>query len=111
MSYVYKRPALARQMARQLLYPSVLDEGLRSGLFLSGLRRIGKTTFLINDLIPALEDLGAIVIYVDLWSDTQRSPATLIRDAIREKLSELESLPASAARKRSEEHTSELQSH
>lgn len=99
MSYVYKRPALARQMARQLLYPSVLDEGLRSGLFLSGLRRIGKTTFLVNDLIPALEDLGAIVIYVDLWSDTQRSPATLIRDAVREKLAELESLPASAARK------------
>ncbi|SDP38231.1 hypothetical protein SAMN04488595_10826 [Ralstonia sp. 25mfcol4.1] len=99
MSYVFKRPELARQMARQLLHPSVLDEGLRSGLFLSGLRRIGKTTFLVNDLIPALEDLGAIVIYVDLWSDTQRSPATLIRDAIREKLSELESLPAAAVRK------------
>jgi hypothetical protein len=31
----------------------VLDEGLRSGLFLSGLRRTGKTTFLVNDLIPA----------------------------------------------------------
>ena len=99
MSYVFKRPELAHQMARQLLHPSVLDEGLRSGLFLSGLRRIGKTTFLVNDLIPALEDLGAIVIYVDLWSDTQRSPATLIRDAIREKLSELESLPAAAVRK------------
>lgn len=99
MSYVYKRPELARQMARQLLHPSVLDEGLRSGLFLSGLRRIGKTTFLLNDLIPALEDQGAIVIYVDLWSDTQRSPAALIRDAVRKKLVELESLPASAARK------------
>lgn len=99
MSYVYKRPDLARQMARQLLHPSVLDEGLRSGLFLSGLRRIGKTTFLLNDLIPALEDQGAIVIYVDLWSDTQRSPAALIRDAVRKKLVELESLPASAARK------------
>ncbi|KAI3592104.1 hypothetical protein D9X30_2907 [Cupriavidus sp. U2] len=99
MRYVFNRPELARQMARQLLHPSVLDEGLRSGLFLSGLRRIGKTTFLVNDLIPALEELGAIVIYVDLWSDTQRSPATLIRDAIREKLSELESLPAAAVRK------------
>lgn len=99
MRYVFNRPELARQMAQQLLHPSVLDEGLRSGLFLSGLRRIGKTTFLVNDLIPALEELGAIVIYVDLWSDTQRSPATLIRDAIREKLSELESLPAAAVRK------------
>lgn len=99
MSFVYRRPELARQMARQLLHPSVLDEGLRSGLFLSGLRRIGKTTFLLNDLIPALEEMGAIVIYVDLWSDTQRSPAALIREAVKKKLSELESMPASAAQK------------
>jgi len=95
MSNIYRRPELARQMARQLLQPGVLDEGLRSGLFLSGLRRTGKTTFLINDLIPALEDLGAIVIYVDLWSDTQRSPARLILEAVRKKLGELES-PSSA---------------
>ncbi len=30
-----------------------------------------KTTFLATDLIPALRDLGAIVIYVDLWSQPQ----------------------------------------
>ena len=66
MTNIYRRPALADQMARQLLHPGVLDEGLRSGLFLSGLRRTGKTTFLINDLVPALEADGAIVIYVDL---------------------------------------------
>ena len=51
-------------MASQLLHPGVLDEGLRSGLFLSGLRRTGKTTFLRNDLIPALEQEGALVIYL-----------------------------------------------
>jgi len=99
MSNIYRRPKLASQMARQLLQPSVLDEGLRSGLFLSGLRRTGKTTFLINDLIPALEDLGAIVIYVDLWSDTQRSPARLILEAVRKKLGELESPSSAAIRK------------
>jgi len=99
MSNIYRRPELARQMARQLLQPGVLDEGLRSGLFLSGLRRTGKTTFLINDLIPALEDLGAIVIYVDLWSDTQRSPARLILEAVRKKLGELESPSSAAIRK------------
>ncbi|GAA0834950.1 MAG: ATPase [Cupriavidus sp.] len=99
MSYLYRRPELAHQMARQLLHPSVLDEGLRSGLFLSGLRRIGKTTFLLNDLIPALEDLGAIVIYVDLWSDTQRSPAALILAAVKKVLAELESPGASTVRK------------
>jgi adenylylsulfate kinase-like enzyme len=31
-------------MAKQLVHPGVLDESLRSGLFLSGLRRTGKTT-------------------------------------------------------------------
>ena len=39
-------------MARRLLHPDPLDEDWRSGLFLSGLRRTGKTTFLRNDLIP-----------------------------------------------------------
>ncbi|WP_432262231.1 AAA family ATPase [Cupriavidus sp. TMH.W2] len=90
MTNIYRRPALADQMARQLLHPGVLDEGLRSGLFLSGLRRTGKTTFLINDLVPALEADGAIVIYVDLWSDTQRSPAALILAAVKRTLTELE---------------------
>ncbi len=99
MSNIYQRPELARQMARQLLQPGVLDEGLRSGLFLSGLRRTGKTTFLLNDLIPALEDLGAIVIYVNLRSDTQRGPAKLILDAVRKSLDELQSPSSRAIRK------------
>jgi len=55
-------------MAQQLLQPSFLDTSLRSTLFRTGQRRVGKTTFLATDLIPALEDKGAIVIYVDLWS-------------------------------------------
>jgi hypothetical protein len=90
MCSVYRRPDLASQMAKQLLNPGVLDEGLRSGLFLSGLRRTGKTTFLINDLIPALEAAGALVIYVDLWSDTQTSPAALVRAAIKRTLGDLQ---------------------
>jgi predicted AAA+ superfamily ATPase len=55
MTDVYHRTALAQQMAQQLLEPKVLDLPLRSGLFLSGLRRTGKTAFLRQDLIPALE--------------------------------------------------------
>lgn len=94
MSEIFHRPELAQKMATQLLNPGVLDEGLRSGLFLSGLRRTGKTTFLRNDLIPALEAQGSIVIYVDLWSDTQRSPAALILAAVKEAIAALES-PAS----------------
>ncbi|MDE2367509.1 MAG: AAA family ATPase [Burkholderiales bacterium] len=95
MAEIYRRPELAAQMAKQLLHPGVLDEGLRSGLFLSGLRRTGKTTFLLNDLIPALEDAGALVIYVDLWSDTQTSPAALVLSAVKKTLADLQT-PASS---------------
>ena len=59
MAGLFHRPELAAQLAARLLHPGVLDEGLRSGLFLSGLRRTGKTTFLRNDLIPELEREGA----------------------------------------------------
>jgi len=86
----FRRTALAQEMAQQLLQPSFLDTSLRSGLFLSGQRRVGKTTFLATDLIPALENLGAIVIYVDLWSQPQANPADLVHDAIRKSLNELQ---------------------
>lgn len=86
----FRRSALAQQMAHQLLKPSFLDTSLRSGLFLAGQRRVGKTTFLATDLIPALEQAGAIVIYVDLWSQPQANPASLVHGAIRTCLSELQ---------------------
>ena len=91
----FRRTALAQEMARQLLRPTFLDTSLRSGLFLSGQRRVGKTTFLATDLIPALQDLGAIVIYVDLWSQPQANPADLVHDAIRKSLNALQT-PGSA---------------
>ena len=83
-------------MSAQLVRPGALDQALRSGLFLSGVRRTGKTTFLRQDLIPALEADGAIVIYVDLWSDTSVSPSALLHRAVRAKLAELQD-PLSAA--------------
>lgn len=86
----FRRTALAQEMAKQLLRPTFLDTSLRSGLFLSGQRRVGKTTFLATDLIPALQDLGAIVIYVDLWSQPQANPADLVHDAIRKSLNALQ---------------------
>ncbi len=104
MPDVYHRTALAKQMSQQLLEPRVLDLPLRSGLFLSGLRRTGKTTFLRQDLIPVLEkgERGpgedtrpAVVIYVDLWSNVSIPPAELILRAVRAKLRDLEN-PASA---------------
>lgn len=95
MSKLFSRTQLAAEMAQALMRPGALDEGLRSGLFLSGLRRIGKTTFLINDLIPALENEGAIVIYVDLWTNTAASPATLVQAAIRKTLTEVQTVGSS----------------
>lgn len=91
----FRRTVLAQEMAKQLLRPTFLDTSLRSGLFLSGQRRVGKTTFLATDLIPALQDLGAIVIYVDLWSQPQANPADLVHDAIRKSLKALQT-PGSA---------------
>lgn len=100
----FRRTALAEQMAQQLLRPSFLDTSLRSGLFLSGQRRVGKTTFLATDLIPALEALGAIVVYVDLWSQPQANPADLVHEAIRKTLKELQ-IPGSGLLKRLKEVT------
>lgn len=58
----------------------------RSGLFLSAPRRTGKSTFLRNDLIPAVEKAGAVAIYVDLWADKTRDAGDLIAEAIRDAL-------------------------
>lgn len=86
---VYHRPDYARDMAHQLLQPSALQLQVRSGVFLSGIRRIGKTTFLRQDLMPALEGMGALVIYVDLWSDRSKNPASLVHEAVRSTLTQL----------------------
>ncbi|WP_171019918.1 AAA family ATPase [Hydrogenophaga sp. 2FB] len=90
MSHVYHRPELARDIATQLLRPGVLEQGLRSGLFLFGPRRTGKTTFVLHDLIPALENAGALVVYVDLWTDVSADPSTLIHTALRTALKGLQ---------------------
>jgi hypothetical protein len=76
-------------MAQLLLRPSALQVQVRSGVFLSGIRRIGKTTFLRQDLIPALESMGALVIYADLWADRGKSPASLVHEAVRATLGDL----------------------
>jgi len=86
---VFHRPRYAADMAQQMLRPSALQVQVRSGVFLSGIRRIGKTTFLRQDLIPALESMGALVIYVDLWADRSKSPAALVHESVRSTLADL----------------------
>ena len=73
----YHRRELAATLARQLLKPGVIDEGIRSGIFLSSPRSTGKTTSLVNDLVPELEAMVAITIYVDFWSNTFLAPFEL----------------------------------
>ena len=87
---VFHRTAYAEQMAQQLLQPSPLQMNVRSGVLLSGIRRVGKTTFLRQDLVPALEARGALVVYVDLWADRSKSPATLVLDAVRATLQQMQ---------------------
>ncbi|MEY4751438.1 MAG: hypothetical protein RIQ60_3652 [Pseudomonadota bacterium] len=92
---VFHRPDYAAALAQQLLHPGPLDQGLRSGVFLTGIRRIGKTTFIRQDFVPALLDHGALVLYVDLWTDRSRPPMALMHEAVRTAAAEL-GQPASA---------------
>ncbi len=96
---LFHRETYASQMAEQLLNPGPLDESTRSGVFLSGIRRVGKTTFLRQDLIPALEARGALVIYVDLWADPSKSPASLVNEAVRQTLQQLQTKGSSVLKR------------
>jgi hypothetical protein len=87
---IFHRPKLALEMARLLLRPTSLETRVRSGLFISGPRQTGKSTFLTQDVIPIIEAAGAIVLYVDLWKAAGRTSETKLIRAMQKKLSELE---------------------
>lgn len=53
----------------------------------------GKTTFLINDLAPALEEGGALVVYINLCIPPQRSFKGMVEEAIQDALCDWESEP------------------
>ena len=81
---IFHRSKFASDLAQRLLEPNVLQTTSRDGLFLTGIRRIGKTTFLQQDLLPALEEKKALVIYVDLWSNRDgKTPTKQVLAAIR----------------------------
>ena len=77
----FPRKALALELVAALRGNAFFGDA-HNGLFLAAPRRTGKSTFLQSDLKPALEQAGAIVVYVDLWADLRRDPAALIADAI-----------------------------
>lgn len=59
--WYFARPKLAQH------YLSLLIDGPGDPIALVGQRRIGKTTFLLNDLLPAATNRGFLPIYIDVW--------------------------------------------
>lgn len=82
----FKRKNLAEAYCDSLVGKGIVDA--TSGLFLAGPRRVGKSTFLIEDLIPEAQDRQWLPVYVDLWSNKITDPALLITEAIKAKLTE-----------------------
>ena len=86
---IFQRPDLTLALSNRLLHPDALQLTSRDGLFLTGVRRIGKTTFIRRDLIPQLEKENALVIYIDLWENRGSiSPAEAVLSKIRQFLVE-----------------------
>lgn len=83
-TFTFHRPALAANYCDSLRGEGLTDT--RSGLFLAAPRRTGKSTFLREDLLPAMQKLGWTTIYVDLWADKSKDPALLISSAIKTKI-------------------------
>jgi hypothetical protein len=80
---VYHRPELAKRIARLILQVAV-GSSASSGVFLAAPRRTGKSTFAREDLRPALEEQGALVLYADLWKDLTKDPGQVIVNTVRE---------------------------
>lgn len=94
---IFHRPQLADQLLCALQGKLAFGDA-QNGLFLAAPRRTGKSTFLIQDLMPALKAAGIVVVYVDLWADKQRDPGSLIADAIGRALSDHLGLIAKTAK-------------
>lgn len=85
LSTVFHRPEIARRLAQQVLVVGA-GSAAASGVFLSAPRRTGKSTFLREDLRPALDNLEALVVYADLWANPTADPGAVIVSAIRSEL-------------------------
>lgn len=94
----YPRSALAEELVTALQGRAGFSDA-HNGLFLAAPRRTGKSTFLQGDLRPALERVGVVVVYVDLWADTARDPGALIAAAIGRALQPHLGMVAKAAKK------------
>ncbi|MBC7455374.1 MAG: ATP-binding protein [Massilia sp.] len=96
-SFYYPRPTLVTEMVNTLAGSNLFGDAT-NGLFLAAPRRTGKSTFLQNELQPALERHGKVVVYVDLWSDKNRNPGDLIAAGIGRELGKHLGIVARAAK-------------
>lgn len=95
--FSYRREPLAQSYCDALEGRGLLDA--TSGLFLAAPRRTGKSTFLREDLMPAMVQRGWEPLYVDLWSDRAQDPAELIVSVVRTALNRYDGLVLKAAKK------------
>jgi len=78
-SLAHPRPKLAAK------YLQVFDVGLSSARALFAKRRMGKSEFLEQDLIPAARDAGYLTVYLNLW-DARSQPAPAFLAALTQAL-------------------------
>lgn len=90
--WYFARPKLAQH------YLSLLIDGPGDPIALVGQRRIGKTTFLLNDLLPAAGNRGFLPIYIDVWQH-RAEVLEAINYALQEAIDDLD-VPKSKAGRR-----------
>lgn len=96
--FAFRREKLAKDITASLMGGKFPNPDFGSGLFLSAPRRTGKSTFLREDLVPALRESGITTVYVDLWADRDKDPSLLIADTIKQALRDADGLVTKAAR-------------
>jgi hypothetical protein len=97
MTNVFHRSGLATSLAQNILHAAAASAS-SSGLFLAAPRRTGKSTFLREDLTPKLQEMGALVVYADLWENRKVDAGQVIVSAVRAELAQHNGLVARLAR-------------
>ena len=60
------KPRTSADLAGRMLTPTVLDESVRSGLFLASQLDSERWNVFAQELVSELQRLGALVIFIDL---------------------------------------------
>lgn len=84
IDFAFKRASLAQAYCDSLQGKGIANA--TSGLFLAGPRRVGKSTFLLEDLIPEAQKRQWLTVYVDLWANKLTDPSLLITEAIKTRI-------------------------